>query len=70
MHQHLNHDDNKVEASTSKSRKPKTNIPAVQRDWNAKMGKDAQADWGDVFGPCCNAETNEGGLRLIEFATT
>ena len=39
------------------------------RDWNAKIGKDAQADWGEVCGPYCNVETNERGLRLLEFAT-
>ena len=33
----------------------------------AKVGKDAQADWEDVCGPCCNVETNERGLRLLEF---
>ena len=41
----------------------------VQGDWNAKVGKDAQADWGEVCGPYCNVETNERGLRLLEFAT-
>ena len=34
---------------------PKKDINAVQGDWNAKVGKDAQADWG--------------GLLLLEFAT-
>ena len=34
-----------------------------------KFRKDAQADWGDVCGLYCNAETNERGLRLLEFAT-
>ena len=48
---------------------PKKDILDVQEDWNAKVGKYAQADWGDV---CClnyNVETNERGLRLLEFAT-
>ena len=35
----------------------------------AKVGKDAQADWGEVCGPYRNVETNERGLRLLEFAT-
>ena len=26
-----------------------------------------QADWGDIFGPFCNIETNKRGLRLLEF---
>ena len=41
----------------------------VQGDWNAKVGKDAQAYRGEVCGPYCNVETNERGLRLLEFAT-
>ena len=44
-------------------------ILVVQGDWNAKVGKDAQADWGEVCGPYCNVKTNERGLRLLEFAT-
>ena len=42
---------------------PKKDILVVQGDWNAKVGKDAQADWGEVCGPYCNFETNERGLR-------
>ena len=48
---------------------PKKDILVVQGDLNAKVGKDAQADWGEVCGPYCNVETNERGLRLLEFAT-
>ena len=48
---------------------PKKDILVVQGGWNAKVGKDAQADWGEVCGPYCNVETNERGLRLLEFAT-
>ena len=33
---------------------PKKDILVVQVDWNAKVGKDAQADWGEVCGPYCN----------------
>ena len=43
-------------------------ILVVQGDWNAKVGRDAQADGRSVCGPHCNAETNERGLRLLEFA--
>ena len=35
----------------------------------AKVGQDAQADWGEVCGSYCNVETKERGLRLLEFAT-
>ena len=68
------HDDSEVDhvyqqlqETIDKTRK--TDILVVQGDWNAKVGKDAQADWGEVCGPYCNVETNERGLRLLEFAT-
>ena len=48
---------------------PKKDILVVQGDWNAKVGKYAQADWEEVCGPYCNVETHEKGLRLLEFAT-
>ena len=48
---------------------PKKDILVVQGDKNAKVGKDAQADWGEVCGPYCNVETNERGLKVLEFAT-
>ena len=47
----------------------KTDVLVVQGDWNAYVGRDAQADRGGVCGPYCNTETNERGLRLLEFAT-
>ena len=47
---------------------PKEDILVVQGDWNAKIGKDAQKDWKGICGSYCNTETNERGLRLLEFA--
>ena len=41
----------------------------IYGDWNAEVGKDAQADWGDVCGRYCNVEISDRGLRLLEFAT-
>ena len=38
---------------------PKQDILIVQGDWNAKVGEDAQEDWGEVCGPFCNPETND-----------
>ena len=38
---------------------PKKDIMVVKEDWNAKVGRDAQTDWGDLCGPYCNVETNE-----------
>ena len=43
---------------------PNKDILVVQVDWNAKVGKVAQADWEEVCGHYCNVETNERGLRL------
>ena len=33
------------------------------------MGRDACASWQGICGPFCNDDTNERGLRLLEFAT-
>ena len=68
------HDDSEVDhfyqqLQETIDKTPKKDILVVQGDWNAKGGKDAQADWGEVCGPYCNVETNERGLRLLEFAT-
>ena len=46
----------------------KQNILVVQGDWNAKVGKDEQEDWREVCGPSCNSETNDRGLKLLDFA--
>ena len=44
-------------------------ISVVQGDWNAKVGRDACGNWPGICGPFCNDDTNERGLRLLEFAT-
>ena len=41
----------------------------VQGDWNAKVGKDAWGNWQSICGPFYNDDTNERGIRLLEFAT-
>ena len=33
------------------------------------MGRDACGKWQGICGPSCNDDTNETGLRLLEFAT-
>ena len=48
---------------------PKQDILVEQGNWNAKVGDDAQEDWGDVCGPFCNTETNDRGLKLLDFPT-
>ena len=44
-------------------------ILLVHGDWNAKVGTDAYENWQGICGPLCNDDTNERGLRLLEFAT-
>ena len=68
------HDDSEVDhfyqqLQETTDQTPKQDILVVQGDWNAKVGKDAQADWGKVCESYCNVETNERGLRLLECAT-
>ena len=41
----------------------------MQGDWNAKVGKDACGNWQGICGPFTSDDTNERGLRLLEFAT-
>ena len=64
------HDDNEIvnfyrQLQEIIDQTPKKDILVVQGDWNAKVGRDAQADWGDIFGPYCNVEANERGLRAF-----
>ena len=35
----------------------------VQRDWNAKMGRDACGNWQGISGPFFNDDTNKRGLK-------
>ena len=37
--------------SKKTDRTPNKDSLVVQRDWNAKVWRDAQADWGDVVDP-------------------
>ena len=48
---------------------PKQDILVVQGDWNVKVGEHVQGDWGEVCGPFCNTDTNDRGLKLLDFAT-
>ena len=48
---------------------PKKDILVVHGDWNAKIGEDANKNWRETCGQNCNPETNERGLRLIEFTS-
>ena len=58
------HDDSEVDHFYQQLQKtidqtPKKDILVVQWYWIAKVEKDAQADSGEVCGPCCNVETNK-----------
>ena len=68
-----NYDDSDVdefyrELESLVEQTPKQDILVVQGDWNAKVGEDAQEDWGEVCGPSCNLETNDRELKLLDFA--
>ena len=68
------YDDNEIEEFHDQlqnviDQTPKKDILVVQRDWNAKVDKDTCGNWQCVCGPFCSDDTNERGLRLLEFAT-
>ena len=48
---------------------PEKNILVVQRTRKANIGEDASKNWNGTCGQYCNPETNERGLRLLEFAS-
>ena len=48
---------------------PKKDILVVQGDWNAQIGEDACKNSKWTCGQYCNPETNERGLRFLEFAS-
>ena len=47
----------------------KQDILVVEGDWNSEVGEDAHEDWGEVCEHFCNLETNDRGLKLLDFAT-
>ena len=68
------YDDNEIEKFYDQlqnviDQTPKKDILVVQGDWIAKVGKDTCGNWQGICGPFCNDDTNERGLRLLEFAT-
>ena len=46
---------------------PKKDILVAQGEWNAKTEEDASKNWKGTCGQYCNPQTNERGLRLLEF---
>ena len=70
----LDYDKNEIEEFYNKLHNvidltPKKDILVEQGDWNAKVGKDAGGNWQVICGPFSNDDTNERGLRPLEFAT-
>ena len=68
------YDNNEIEEFYNKlqnvtDQTPKKDILFVQGDWNAKVGKDTCGNWQGICGPFSNDDTNERGLRPLEFAT-
>ena len=59
-----NYDDNETEEFYDQlqnviDQTPKKDILVVQREWNAKVGKDACGNWQSICGPFSNDDTNE-----------
>ena len=68
------YDDNEIELFYDQlqnviDQTPKKDILVVQEAWNAKLGTDACGNWQGICGPFCNDDTNQRGLRFLEFAT-
>ena len=67
------HDDEEVEKfyellESIITEVPKKDILIVQGDWNAKVGPDTYENWAGTVGRSGISETNNRGLRLLEFA--
>ena len=67
------HEDQEVEEFYERieetiKKAPKKDIIVVLGDFNAKVGPDAYKDWDGTVGQYGTGETNDRGLRLLEFA--
>ena len=67
------YDDNEIEELYDQlqnviDQTPKKDILVVQGDWSAKVGRDACGNWQGICEFFCNDDTNERGLRLLQFA--
>lgn len=58
------------ELDTNISKTPKKDILIIQGDWNAKVGPDAHNQWAGTAGRFGIGDTNDRGLRLLEFASS
>ena len=63
------YDDNKIEEFCDQLQNviyqtSMKDILVMQRDWNAKVGKDACGNRQGICGPFSNDDTNERGIRL------
>ena len=69
------HDDQEIEEfyeelERTVQKVPKKDILIVQGDFNAKIGPDAYDEWAGTVGRYGTGETNDRGLRLLEFASS
>ena len=69
------HDDEEIKAFYEELEKtikkaPKKDIIYIMGDFNAKIGPDAHANWAGTVGKYGTGETNDRGLRLLEFASS
>ena len=69
----VDHSDEEVEEFYEQleqaiQKSPKKDILIVQGDWNAKIGPDSYQQWAGTVGKFSTGETNDRGLRLLEFA--
>ena len=69
------HDDQEVEefyeqVENAIKKVPKKDITIIQGGFNAKVGPDAYEDWQGTIGQFGVGETNDRGLRLLEFASS
>ena len=49
---------------------PKKDLIIIQGDFNAKIGEDVYENWAGTVGRYGTGETNDRGLRLLEFASS
>ena len=59
-----------VELEETIKKTPKKDLLIITGDWNAKIGPDAYNQWAGTVGRFGIGETNDRGIRLLEFANS
>ena len=65
-----NYDDDAIELEEIIKKTPKKDLLVITGDWNAKVGPHAHNQWAGTVGRFGLGETNDRGLRLLEFASS